>query len=106
MLFVIIMIFCTQQHHKLQLAGIGNFLSPDTGMTFTSTPSSIIPPFSKVLDMKCELGELPDVKHIVSIGITRGGQRIASISDYHPAQADSDLHKIKVEGDTSGTSGR
>ena len=86
---------------------IGSPTSPIFPITFTSTPTSITPPFTKELEMRCELGEDPYVKHVVSIGITRGEQRIASISDYHPPQADGDLDKIdKVEGDVSGTSGR
>ena len=56
--------------------------------------------------MRCELRDDPYVKHVVSIGITRGEQRIASISDYHPPQADGDLDKITVEGDVNGTTGR
>jgi len=72
-------------------------------MTFTSTPTSIIPPFTQELDMICELWNVPDVIHVVSIGITRGEQRIASISDYHAAQADVD--QITVEGNVTGTTG-
>jgi len=75
----------------------------DTGMTFTSTPTFILPPFTQELDMICELWNVPDVKHVVSIGITRGEQRIASISDYHPPQADVD--QITVEGNVTGTTG-
>ena len=86
----------------MELAGIRNILSPD--MTFTSTPTSIIPPFTKELEMRCELGDVPDVKHVVGIVITRGDQSIASISDYHAAQADVD--QITVEGDVTGTTGR
>ena len=85
---------------------IGSAIPPVSPIAFTSTPSSIIPHLTKVLDMRCELGDFPDVKHVVSIGVTREDQRIASISDYHAAQADGDLDKIKVEGDVNGTTGR
>ena len=54
--------------------------------------------------MICELWNVPDVKHVVSISIKRGDIPIASISDYHPAQADVD--QITVEGDVNGTTGR
>jgi len=78
-------------------------IPPISSITFTSTPTTIIPSFTKELDMRCELGELTDVEHVMSIGISRGDQRIASISDYHAAKADVD--KIKVEGDANGTTG-
>ena len=59
--------------------------------------------------MRCELGNLTileEVKQVVSIGITQRDQHIASVSDYHAAQADGDLEKITVEGDVNDTSGR
>ena len=48
--------------------------------------------------MLCEIEDAPDVKHVVGIGITRGSQRIASVSDFHAAQADADSDQIQVWG--------
>ena len=92
------LIFCTPQHLKFQLLHIENLLSPDQEITFTSTPSSIVPKITKELQMLCEIEDDPYVKHVVSIGITRGKQRVASVSDFHAAQPDADLSQIQVWG--------
>jgi len=53
--------------------------------------------------MGCEIWDAPGVKHVVSISISQGDQRIASSSIFPPAKATADLDNIKVSGHINGT---
>ena len=56
------------------------------------------------MKIRCGLGDVTDVKHVVSIRIIRDDdEQIASISDFHAAEATADLDRITVYGDVTGT---